>query len=187
MSISVDQSSSLRLAATSDKRPARLKDRIPALYRADVYEFVIFVGVCVEKDLPRDLTAHNPRTSMDHSIGVQRSAQAGSPTGIIDAVAVKPAQVHYAKSEAQHQISQDATALQILQDVSQPGRIWRRYIQNIDGQYLARIRIFYKGYMLIRALEDHGVDFSVFAYLARQIYQKGAIASIQLLRIKRYF
>jgi len=174
-----DQASSLRFAAAGNERPLWRH----AGKRADIEEIMRFVPVAGEKDLPRDLTAHNPGMVMRHPVSVQGLTQPGSPAGIVNILAPNSSQIQDAGQELDGQVSQDAAAFQPLQGIDQPGRIGRRDVQDLNIQDLARIGLVDEGDVLIRPLEDDRIRTPLFAQMMRQLNQMSPVADIHLLRV----
>ena len=153
----------LGTAAAGDERPVGFKDGQQGLQRTDIHEFVIMPGIIGQKDLPRDLAAHDPGKFVQNGVRVQRTPQTRGPAGVIDIFALEFAEIQDAWLELNRQVAEDSASLQTPQNMDQPGRVRRRDIQNLNGQNLARVRVLDEGDMLIRPLKDYRVRFSAAA------------------------
>ena len=151
---------------------------------ADIDKLEILAGISGQKDLARDLAAHNPGVLVHHFVRVQRAPQARGPARVINAIAIKPAQIQDVRHKTNRQVPQDAAGLQAGQNVNQPGRIGGRDIQDLDGQDLGGVGVFDKGDVLILPPKDDRVCLSAPADSVCQLYESGPVPSVHNIRIK---
>jgi hypothetical protein len=128
MAVLLGKATSLRFAASCDKRPCGLKYGLLALQRTNIYEFECLAGVACQEDLSRDLTAHDNWKIVHNRITVQRMPQARSPARKVCRRAFKFVKIQNARPKMHRKIPQHPATLQLFQNVDQPRRMRWRHI-----------------------------------------------------------